>query len=352
MKPTILALSLIAPLTVAAQTPSAGQVDGLLDAGVVAERTLTRVDSGIASGSRVGTRGREGLGDGSIAVFTREASAPAYSGANDYDGKLLGRQAYERIEGAPGVLTMGRQYNLVQQALLEPADPFQSGMAGNADDLAAYTTQRYDNAVRYQSKRNRSGLIGSVVYSLAESPFNTRLNRAYDATLGYANGRVNLSITHQRKDNLLQATGTTPAVDQSARNSLVAANVDFGSFTGYAAYGRSRGANSNHWDMSNPYGAMMQSLPTDRSRDALFGIAVPMGATTFMASYIVKDDRGLANRDANQFAVGASYAMSPRTNFYAALAKITNRNGAGYSVGDGSNRRGDHAINVGLRHAF
>lgn len=345
MKPTILALSLIAPLTVVAQTPSALQVDGLPDAGVVAERgcqgdcTRTRINSGIASG------------DSSISVFTREASVPADS-AREHDGKLTGRQAYARNDGASGVLAMGRQYNLVQQALLEPADPFQSGMAGRADDLADYTTQRYDNAVKYESKRSRSGLIGSIVYSLGESPFNTRLNRAYDATLGYAKGPINLSISHQRKDNLLQASGTTPAVDQSTRSSLVAANIDFGSFTGYAAYGQSRGASSRHWDMSNPYGAMVQSLPTDRSRDALFGIAVPMGATTFLASYIVKDDRGLANRDADQFAIGASYAMSRRTNFFAALAKVKNRNGAGYAVGEGSRGRGDHAINVGLRHAF
>jgi predicted porin len=98
---------------------------------------------------------------------------------------------------------------------------------------------------------------------------------------------------------------------------------------------------------------MVQKLPTDRSRDALFGVAVPMGATTLLASYIRKDDQGLANRDADQLSVGASYSLSRRTDFYAALAKIKNRNGAGYAVGNATNRgRGDHAVNVGLRHSF
>ncbi|MET0319969.1 MAG: porin [Duganella sp.] len=359
MKPTFLALSLIAPLTVAAQTSSPVEVYGLLDAGVVVEGgcqgdcARTKVDSGIASGSRLGIRGREDLGHGTSAVYTLEAGVRNDTGANEHDGKLFGRQAFVGLDGPLGRVTMGRQYNLVYETLTDVADPFHGGMAGSAGNLVGYTTKRYDNSIKYKSPRSRSGLIGSVIYSMGESPFSTKVNRAYGATVGYAKGPVNLSITHQRKDNLLDATGTTPAVDQSARNSLVAANVDFGRFVGYAAYGRSRGEGSNHWDMSNPYGAVAQTMPTDRSRDALFGVAVPMGATTFLASYIHKDDQGLANRDAEQVAVGASYAMSKRTDFYAALAKIRNRNGAGYAVGNATTRgRGDHAVNVGLRHAF
>ncbi|HEX8403534.1 MAG TPA: porin, partial [Duganella sp.] len=73
----------------------------------------------------------------------------------------------------------------------------------------------------------------------------------------------------------------------------------------------------------------------------------------WLASYIRKDDRTVVNRDANQIAIGASYAISRRTDFYASLAKIQNRNGAGYTVGNASNPgRGDRAVNVGMRHAF
>lgn len=359
MKPTILALSLIAPFTAAAQTSSPVEVYGLLDAGVVFERgcqgdcARTRLDSGIASGSRLGIRGREDLGRGTSAVFTLEAGVFNDTGASEHEGKLFGRQAFVGLEGPLGLVTMGRQYNLVYETLTDVADPFHGGMAGSAGNLVGYTSKRSDNSIKYKSPRSRSGLIGALQYSFGEAPQNSRINRSYGASLGYAKGPVNLSITHQRKNNLLEANATTPAVDQSARNSLVAANVDFGRFVGYAAYGHSRGVGSSQWDMSNPYGAMVQTLPTDRSRDALFGVAVPVGATTFLASYIRKDDQGLANRDADQVSVGASYSMSKRTDFYAALAKIKNRNGAGYAVGNASSRgRGDHAVNVGLRHSF
>ncbi|TFW30955.1 porin [Duganella callida] len=359
MKPIFVTLALITPLTAAAQSPSSTEVYGVLDAGVVAERgcqgdcAKTRLDSGIASGSRLGVRGREDLGGGTSAVYTVEAGILNDTGVSDQHGRLFGRQAYVGLDGPLGIVTMGRQYNLVYEALTDVADPFHGGMAGSAANLVGYTTKRYDNTIKYTSPRSRSGIIGSMIYSFGESPYNSKVNRAYGATLGYEKGRVNLVISHQVKDNLLDATGTLPAVDQSARNTLVAANVDFGRFVGYAAYGHSKGDYSTQWDETNPYGAVAQRDPTTNSRDVLLGVAVPMGATTFLASYIHKDDRGLGNRDANQFAVGASYALSKRTSMFASFAKIQNRNGAAYTVGNASNRgNGDRAINIGLKHAF
>lgn len=355
MKPALLTLALIAPLSALAQT----EVYGVVDAGVVADSgcrsdcTRTRVDSGVSSGSRLGVRGREDLGNGTAAVYTVEAGFLNDTGVSDQNGRLFGRQAFVGLDGPLGLVTLGRQYNLVYTTLTDVADPFHGGMAGSAANLVGYTTKRYDNTIKYTSPRSRSGLIGSVIYSFGESPFNSKVNRAYGATIGYEKGRVNLSITHQRKDNLLDATGTTPAVDQSASNSLVAANVDFGRFVGYAAYGHSKGDGSSQWDETNPYGAVAQRDPSTNSRDVLLGVAVPMGATTLLASVIHKDDRGLANRDANQIAIGASYALSKRTNVYTSVAKIQNRNGAGYTVGNASNRgSGDRAINIGLKHAF
>jgi predicted porin len=347
---------MLMPLTSMAQT----EVYGVIDAGVVAERgcegdcAKARLDSGISTGSRLGVRGREELGNGTSAVYTVEAGLLNDTGVSDQNGRLFGRQAFVGLEGPLGVVTLGRQYNLVYETLTDVADPFQGGMAGSAANLVGYTTKRYDNTVKYKSPRSRSGLIGSVIYAFGESPFNSKVNRAYGATLGYENSKAHISITHQRKENLLDSTGSTPAVDQSARNTLVAANYNFGRFVGYAAYGHSRGDGSSQWDETNPYGAVAQRDPSTNSRDVLVGVAVPMsGATTFLASYIRKDDRGMADRDANQLAIGASYAFSRRTNMYASFAKIQNRNGSGYTVGNASNRgNGDRAINVGLKHAF
>lgn len=242
------------------------------------------------------------------------------------DSQLLDRQTLDALDGPLGLGSLGRQYNLVEDNQTGPL-------------------KRYDNTVKFTSPRSRSGLIGAMSYSVGEAPFNNWVNRAYSATLGYEKGRASISITHQRKENMLDATGTTPPVDQSAHNTLVAANMNFGRFTGYAAYGHSRGDGSLLWDQNNLYSAISQRDPLTNSRDVLVGIAVPRGATTFLASYIHKDDRGLADRDANQFSLGASYSLSRRTNMYTTFSTIQNR--AGRSSG-GS----DRAVNVGFKHAF
>lgn len=240
--------------------------------------------------------------------------------------QLSDRELLDLLDSPFGMVTTGRQYNLV-------------------DDTEVGINKRYDSSMKFKSPRSRSGFVGSLTYNVGEAPFNTWVNRAYSATLGYEKGRVSLSITHQRKENMLDATGTTPPVDQSARNSLVVANVDFGRFIGYAAYGLSRGDAGMQWDETNPYGAVALRYPSTNSRDVLVGVAVPRGATTFLASYIKKDDRGLADRDATQFAVGASYAFSRRSNVYASFATIQHRTGP---MGGGS----DRAVNVGFKHAF
>ena len=83
------------------------------------------------------------------------------------------------------------------------------------------------------------------------------------------------------------------------------------------------------------------------------GIAVPMTrSTTFLASYIHKNDRDLANRDANQFALGASYVVSRKTDFYAALSHTVNTNSTGILIGGAARPSGSSAVNVGMRHAF
>ena len=72
-----------------------------------------------------------------------------------------------------------------------------------------------------------------------------------------------------------------------------------------------------------------------------------------MASYIHKDDRSILNQDADQLAVGMTYALSRRTDFYAAVAKIRNKNGAAYTVGNATSAgHGDRAVNVGIRLSF
>ena len=174
-------------------------------------------------------------------------------------------------------------------------------------------------------------------------------------TVGLEAGPLTVRAAHQNQNAVRVQLNSKTSNDTIARNSIVAANMRMGWATAYAAYSMSRGwAASPLFNPDNPYSAGMARTPSSSSRDVLVGMAVPVGqGTTLLASYIRKDDRDLANQDANQIAFGASHAVSRRTDFYAAYSHIQNRNGAAYTVGNASARgSGNSAINVGMRHAF
>ncbi|MEG2031137.1 MAG: porin [Janthinobacterium sp.] len=341
----------------AGAAPSAVSVYGVLDAGIVAERGCaascagSKVSGGVASGSRLGVQGREALGDDVSAVFSLEAGIQNDTGQSE-EGRLFGRQAYVGLDSRLGALTLGRQYNLQYLTLTDVADPFKGGMAGSASNLAGYGVKRYDNTVKYATPALR-GMTASAIYSFGESPYSSANNRAYGATLGYSAGAVNVSVSHQRKNNVILASGTLPAIDMSARNTLVAANVDLKVATAFAAVGVNKGYGSSPWDPGNAYSSLALSMSSSDSRDVLLGVSVPVRGFKLLASWVHKDDRDLANRDATQVAVGVTYSLSRRSDFYASYAKIHNKNGARYTVGNASDSgRGDAALNLGFRHGF
>ncbi len=345
---------------------SAPTIYGALDAGVVKDRgcssnCATRVDSGVATQSHVGVRGSEHVNNKVSVVYGLEAGVQLDTGRSDQNGRLFGREAFVGVKGDAGAVTVGRQQNLQYTALTEVADPFKGGTAGTATNLIGTSGQHEDNSIHYYSGAVH-GLSTAASYSRDDTPEQSVVpgigitgNRAWGLSVGLESGPWMFRAAHQNRS----VAGVLPSTQYGsnstdAKNSIIAANLRLGFGTAYAAYSASRGyASSPLWNPDNPYSASMASTPSTDSRDTLVGFAVPMGHTTFLASYIRKNDRDLANRDASQIAVGATYAMSRRTDFYAAYSHINNRNGASYTVGNASSRgSGNAALNVGMRHAF
>jgi predicted porin len=358
MKKSTLALAVLSAFAASAQAQTSVTMYGVLDAGIAVERScdgcnVAKLSSGIASGSRLGFRGTEALGNGLSANFVLEAGILADTGRSDQGGTMFGRQAFVGLNGNLGAVTLGRQYNLQYLALVDVADPFKGGMAGSATNLVGYSARRMDNAIQYASP-DMNGFTMSAAYGFGETAGSNAANRAYGVALGYANGPLTLRLAHHDKNTSTLASATVVAGSTNAKNTLLAGNMNFGVATVYAAYGINKGEGSSpFWNANNPYGAAVPSTSSTDSRDALLGVAVPLGATTLMASYIHKDDKNAANRDADQIAVGATYAMSKRTDLYAAYSHIKNRNGAAYTVGNATEAgTGCIAFNVGMRHTF
>ncbi|NVI81250.1 porin [Janthinobacterium sp. BJB312] len=359
MKKTLITLAVLAAATGVAQAQSSVVIYGTVDAGFVSERggkagTVNKIDSGIASASRIGFKGTEDLGSGLSALFVLESGFKVDSGSQEGDA-LFGRQAYVGLSSkTAGTVTLGRQYTPWYNTLSKVADPFAAGYSGSAKNLFPAATTRTSNTVLYTSP-NFSGFDADVAYSAGnngqESLVSSKIGRQMGASVGYANGPLNARVAYNTTSN---ETAISDA--GSARNWLVAANYDFTVVKAYAAYGVNKGANSSLRNNGNVdfYNTASRGGFSDDSTTALIGATVPVGpAGTVMASVIHVNDKSGINADANQFALGYSYALSKRTSTYASYAKISNKNNAGYTVGNNSNvGSGDQAFNVGVRHSF
>jgi predicted porin len=253
-----------------------------------------------------------------------------------------------RADGVP-VLTAGRQYNLDFLTLADVGDPFHGGLAGSASGAGgASDLRRSDDSITYQGRVN--GLTAGSSWGKGDLD-GSPSGRAWGMTLGFRAGPFTIRAAHQNR-NVAKVTRINPIdITMAAKNSIIAANMRFDWGTAYAAYSANRGwVSSPLFNPDNPYGAGIASIPSTDSRDVLAGVAVPINhATTLLASYIAKNDRDPANRDARQIAVGATYAVSRKFDFYAAYSHIQHRRG----IPNASLRHGGGgSINVGMRRAF
>lgn len=325
-------LLILATLAVAATGNAAAQTSltiyGLVDAGVVLERggsgNVTRLTSGVQSGSRLGFKGMEDLGGGMSARFALESGFGIDSGTLNPGGTLFGRQAFAGLSGRWGDVLFGRQYT-PHFLVLDEVDPFGTGLAGSSTNLLT-TVPRMNNTLKYLTP-DWSGLSGEFAYGFGEVAGDSTANRQLGASVGYLRGPLVLKLAHHRAD--------APTGLDRSRSTLLAGKVDFGRAAASVGVGLNRGTG------------------TADNRDYMLGVTVPVGAGVLMASFTRKDDRSIANGDADQWALGYTHLLSRRTNLYTSFARIYNDPGATYTVGNATEPgSGDKAFNIGIRHKF
>lgn len=367
MKTKSIALAILGAVSSLAHAQSSVTVYGILDSGIVREQggtagSITNVSNGISASSRLGFRGTEDLGQGVSALFVLESGFRVDTGVSDVAGSIFNRQAFVglRSTGA-GTLTIGRQYTPLYLTLASVADPFGAGYAGSAKNLipTSGSLTRTSNTVHYASPK-LGGVIAELSYAFGEQPGSSHAGNQYGASLAYSAGKLNARLAHSHRNNdLTAAAGAAQSPPVAAanrgigRNTLLAANYDFGFLKGFAAFGVNKGLNSSPIpNSSNPFGGVRATASVD-SRDILIGATIPWGSNLIIASYIDKNDRTRFDQDAAQWAIGLSHALSKRTSAYTSYGKISNRNGAAYTVGNNSDvGSGDAAFNLGLRHNF
>jgi predicted porin len=358
MKKLNLALVLAGALTGAAQAQSAVEVYGIVDMGLVREIGTkldsgsgaiplsdgNKITSGTQSGTRIGFKGKEDLGNGLSALFVLETGIAADKGGFN-QGNGFARQSFVGLQGDFGTLTLGRQYTSYFLTLNQVADPFASGLAGNAQNLmlpgssassiasntGAITSTdraiRMDNAIKYVTPVFEN-FSGEIAYGFGERTDATDGQRVITGSVGYDSKPLNVRLAYYERNNAAD-TG-------SLKSTMLAANYDLEFAKIFAAYA------DNDW------------LIQGKTRNYLIGATVPFGAHKFIASYIRADGRGTnAANDADQWGIGYTYSLSKRTNLYAAYGQIGNDGAATYTVGNNSeNGTTNKAFNLGVRHVF
>lgn len=344
MHKSLFALAILGTLAGSSAAQSTFTIYGVADAGLVVEfggaaGKLIKETGGGETPSRLGFRGKEDLGGGLAANFVLEMGYNMDTGTSAQGGIFFGRQAWVGIDGGFGSVSLGRQYAPFFLTLVE-VDPFLVGLAGNAINMMATGGVRINNSIKYATP-HVAGLSGEVMYGFGEQAGDTKAGSQYSASVAYENGPLLIKVGHNNTWNL--ATSTVRATD--AKNTLLITKYNFGFATGYIGYGINKSELNTNAQNSN-------------SRDAIIGARVPFGASTFIASYIRKQDKSALNLNANQWALGYTYALSKRTDLYTSVARIHN-NAANtaktgfYTVGNGADPgTGDRAFNVGVRHLF
>lgn len=314
----------------AAQAESSGvTVYGIADGGLVIEHggpagSVNRVSSGIASGSRIGFKGTEDLGNGMSANFVIEGGVGIDTGASGQGGLTFGRQSFVGLTGGWGTVALGRQYSAYYKALRDIADPFSDGLAGQAPNIFV-ANRRIDNSVTYSSYRY-AGWALDATYGAGEVAGNSTRKRSLSVAANYVQGPLTVVLAHHRHEE---------AVADHEHNSLLAVRYKMGMFTGHATYAANRG------------------MGGVESRDYLLGLSAESGPHRVLGSVIEHQDRSAANQDARQFGVAYLYALSKRTDLYTAYGHINNKNGATFKVGNATDDGTGHTgFNLGMRHLF
>ncbi|WP_418648224.1 porin [Thauera butanivorans] len=320
-----------------------GVADAYVGFGKHGENDFRGVGSGALSGSRVGFRGTEDLGNGLKAVFVLE------QGFNIDTGEEMGsgyqRQALVGLAGSFGTVALGRQY---APGYFFNHDGLAGAAVGPQSILSAYagmtitpnSPARWNNSVTYTG--SFSGLTARAIYSAkgVETGEKPSEDDAYGVGLEYANGPLKVSGVYQVSKNIIND-------EKKQKEWGLGAGYDFGVVALNASY--QSADNLSGWK--------------DQDADLwTVGLGVPVGAAgNVHLSYaqVKFDIPNASDTKVKSYTLAYTHALSKRTTAYVAYNRTDNDDGevaglVNYGHKAGSTFGGENAdlLGVGIRHTF
>ena len=283
--------------------------------------------------SRIGMRGTESLGNGNSVGFWLEAPIlPASGGPQGLNWTR--RSTISLSNDRYGELRLGRDYTAAFWNV-SSFSPFGTvGVGGSSNIIkgwplgmeGATTLSRASNMVAYFLPKKLGGIYGQLNYAREE---DLRGADYAGGRLGYQSGPLNVAAAYGR---------TSMAGGEHYETATLGASYDFRVVKLFANY-------------------LQQKIGSDKQHVALAGASVPVGGGHVKLSYSRSTQSGqYEGDDAQQFALGYTYALSKRTVLYTAASFIKNEGNAAFVTGDvapegvpGANSKG---FQVGISHSF
>lgn len=320
MKKTLLALAVLGIFASAAQAQSNITIYGSFDAGV---RRMTNQDAaggdvvkmsslGTYNTNRFGFRGVEDLGGGMDAHFILESGFNSGTGAMDAANALFNRTAAVGLGGSWGSLDFGRQYTMAFRTAVayDPMVIKYVGLTGIAGSNIA-AGLRFNNDIYYTG--NFGPLTLRAEYALGEVAGGVKSGSAQALGASYTTGPLSFGGAYTKRS---LATGPATALYQENNHWVAGAVFTSGPFRiagGYAderqdvvGAGDSKVRNAWFGGSYNFTSALALNAGYYRA-----DMTTAAGGTTASGATTTTDGRR------NFLIVGATYALSKRTNFYA-----------------------------------
>lgn len=290
------------------------------------------IASGVGSGSRIGFKGVEDLGNGLKAVFQSEFGIGIdQTAAGTTNATWTNRNSYVGLAGGFGTVVAGR-LDGVRYGIFNTYDPFAGGTIGNFTQMTLQV-DRADNAIAYISP-NFSGFGLVLAYSSnvagPEPVANDGAAQLHTIMGTYDNGPISARLDYEE---VVTGIGSKTWV------ATAAGSYDFGAVKVSALLDQIKNKDA---------GLKQQSW--------LIGAKAPVGKFTLKAAIGGVKDKVNDDADSIKWALGVDYSLSKRTYVYANYGQIKNDDNAVRQINWAANSQsagyGTVGVDFGIAHSF
>lgn len=396
MQKKLIALAIAGLASTGALAQSNVTIYGIVDVGVVwadadGRNDGWKIDNGLLSGSRLGFKGEEDLGNGLKAVFTLEYmlqpdTNAALGAVGDWTGSAT-RQTYAGLKGNWGTVVAGRLqgagYNFTCSHNPVAGGAFDTigKLGGGQLLLGCGSSGRYNNAVAYLSP-NWSGFTVEYNHSRVTEIANRGTTTSDPTAAGLAVPSVDDAYANLLRGNYTNGPFSASIVWAGLDGGSGAANGTQAAFTGLY--------DTTEWGIGADYDfGMVKIYATYQDRDTdntpipvPAGVAAGLGATVAATGEFVQNgdkwavaasipvfnkvgsimlsyadfDSDVSGWDADAWTIAYTHNLSKRTTLYGGYSAVSNDtlNASASAAATGVPRAGGDAkmLAFGVRHSF